>query len=113
MCQVRPETAITRQQTQAIKALARRQEESRNLLSTSPKLAAFPDSRPGAFTEKHFSPAELGELWNLSANSIRRMFESEPGVLIFDNSANRRHRTLRIPESVAGRVYARMSRGSR
>ncbi|MCU1316972.1 MAG: hypothetical protein JWN63_2294, partial [Candidatus Acidoferrum typicum] len=27
--------------------------------------------------ERHFSPAELGERWNLSADTVRRMFENE------------------------------------
>jgi hypothetical protein len=71
--------------------------------------------------ERHYTLAELGELWNLSADTVRRMFENEPGVLVFENpvrSSSRRFRTLRIPESVAQRVYSRFSnsglaRGSR
>lgn len=62
--------------------------------------------------ERHYSPAELGELWNLSADTVRRMFEGEPGVLVFENpvrSSSRRFRTLRIPASVAERVYSRFS----
>jgi hypothetical protein len=62
--------------------------------------------------ERHYSPAELGELWNLSADTVRRMFEEEPGVLVFENpvrSSSRRFRTLRIPESVAERVYSRFT----
>jgi len=48
----------------------------------------------------------------LSHDTIRRMFENEPGVLIFENaerSPSRRRRTSRIPESVAERVYCRLS----
>jgi hypothetical protein len=59
--------------------------------------------------ERHYSPAELGELWNLSTDTVRRMFENEHGVLAFENpvrSSSRRFRTLRIPESVAERVYS-------
>ena len=62
--------------------------------------------------ERHYSPAELAELWNLSADTVRRMFENEPGILVFENpvrSSSRRFRTLRIPESVAQRVYMRFS----
>jgi hypothetical protein len=62
--------------------------------------------------ERHYSPAELGDLWNLSADTIRRAFENEPGVLVFENpvrSSNRRFRTLRIPESIALRVYNRLT----
>lgn len=59
--------------------------------------------------DRHYTPAELGKLWNLSADTVRRMFESEPGVLVFENpvrSSSRRSRTLRIPASVAERVYS-------
>ena len=61
---------------------------------------------------KAFSPAELADKWSLSADTITRMFEREPGVLIFENpgrSPIRRRRTLRIPESVAERVYVRLT----
>jgi hypothetical protein len=70
---------------------------------------------PG-FAVKHYSPAELTELWGLSVETIRRMFEGEPGVLIFENpdkGSERRRRTMRIPESVAARVYLRLSTRSR
>jgi len=53
-------------------------------------------------------------MWSLSADTIRRMFEREPGVLVFENPdkcSSRRRRTLRIPESVASRVHAKLSRG--
>jgi len=62
--------------------------------------------------EHHYSPTELAEMWSLSADTIRRLFENEPGVLVFENpvrSSDRRSRTLRIPESVALCVYTRLS----
>ena len=34
-----------------------------------------------ASTEKHYKPAELGELWGLNAETIRRLFDDEPGVV--------------------------------
>lgn len=55
-----------------------------------------------------FSPAELATLWNLSEQSIRRLFQDEPGVFKLGTSNPRRKRgyiTLRIPESVALRVF--------
>lgn len=58
-------------------------------------------------------PSELAERWSLSVDVVRRMFEREPGVLIFENPShnpNRRHRTMRVPESVALRVYERLCR---
>jgi len=63
-------------------------------------------------TERHFSAEELGKLWNVSGDTIRRLFEREPGVLVIERarSRNARHyRTLRIPESVAERVHRRLS----
>jgi hypothetical protein len=60
--------------------------------------------------ERHFSPQDLAELWRLDADTIRRLFEKEPGVLIVEPGAKnrgRRYRTMRIPESVALRVYRR------
>jgi hypothetical protein len=61
--------------------------------------------------EQHFSPAELAAQWNLSEDTVRRIFEREPDVLIFENperGSSRRRRTLRVPESVAERVYRRL-----
>ena len=58
---------------------------------------------------RHFTAAELGELWQLDESTIRRLFQDEPGVLRIGKS-NRRdgkrdYVTLRIPEGVARRVY--------
>jgi hypothetical protein len=78
-------------------------------MATATKLVEV-RGRESRMYERHYSPAELGELWNLSADTVRRMFENEPGVLVFENpvrSSSRRFRTLRIPESVAERVYSR------
>ena len=64
------------------------------------------------FQERHYSPAELAEQWNLSEDTVRRIFEREQGVLIFENPeriSSRRRRTMRIPESVAQRAYRRMT----
>lgn len=81
-------------------------------MATATKLAVVPSGEELRMHERHYSPAELGGMWSLSADTIRRVFESEPGVLVFENpvrSSDRRFRTLRIPESVALRVYTRLS----
>ena len=55
-------------------------------------------------------PEQLAELWALSPDTVRRMFEHEAGVLVIERPriyGKRRYRTLRIPESVAQRVYHR------
>ena len=66
--------------------------------------------------EQHFSPAELADEWNLSEDTVRRIFERESDFLIFEDPArrsSRRRRTLRIPESVAERVHRRLSTRTR
>ena len=62
--------------------------------------------------ERHYSPAELGELWGLHPKTIIRLFRDTPGVLKLQ-----RHRlrgkpyvTLRIPESVAKEAHRRLAR---
>lgn len=62
--------------------------------------------------ERHFSPAQVGELWNLSADTVRHLFENEPGVLVIGNteprSGKRGYKTLRIPAQVVERVHRRL-----
>ena len=63
--------------------------------------------------EPHFSVAHVAERWGLSADTVRRLFEREQGVLVIEpprgRFSRRRYRTLRIPESVAERVHHRLS----
>jgi hypothetical protein len=63
---------------------------------------------------RHFTATELAEIWKLDETTIRRIFLDEPGVLKIGKS-NRRdgkrdYVTLRIPESVALRVYQERTR---
>ena len=58
--------------------------------------------------ERHYTPQEIAGAWGLSKQTIVRMFEKEPGVLVVQNSRIRslvRKRTLRIPQSVLERVH--------
>ena len=58
-------------------------------------------------TERHWTPEQLGELWGLSADSIQRLFEREPGVLVIERARSSRRRThFADPKSVAERVHA-------
>ena len=62
--------------------------------------------------ERHFSVQTLAELWGLSTDAIRDLFENEPGVLTIGartSGRKRRYVTLRIPESIAARVYRRLA----
>jgi DeoR/GlpR family transcriptional regulator of sugar metabolism len=66
-------------------------------------------------TEKHFSVAELAALWKVSSDTIRRIFAEMPGVLKIGHGPSKKARkyvTLRIPESVATRQHAVMTKGT-
>lgn len=75
-----------------------------------------PAAQPGAvpsFTQCHYTVRELAELWKLSDDKIRELFENEPGVIVIGeqwSGRKRRYVTLRIPEHVAERVYRRLVR---
>jgi hypothetical protein len=63
--------------------------------------------------EKHFTVAEISELWQLDKKTVRRLFEHEPEVFSFGSSESRvkrRYRTLRIPESVMVKVHRKMTK---
>ena len=56
-----------------------------------------------------YSVKELAFIWNLDAETVRRIFIREPGVMIFRNQSpgKRVYRLLRIPGTVAIRVARR------
>jgi hypothetical protein len=57
---------------------------------------------------KVYTPRELAELWKLSENSVRRLFQDQSGVFVMGDSnprGKRGYSTLRIPQSVAERVF--------
>jgi hypothetical protein len=65
--------------------------------------------------ERHYSIAEIVELWGLSEKTIRRIFSSEPGVVTWGHEEQRfkrAYKTLRVPESVLQRVHRRIRRAS-
>jgi hypothetical protein len=72
-----------------------------------------PNAAP-EFAVRHYSPAEIAQLWSLSVDSVRKIFENEPGVLVLGNPEPRRgkrsYTTLRIPEYVVERVHRRLSK---
>jgi hypothetical protein len=73
-----------------------------------PAAESSQNTATGMAIERHYTPDELGQLWNLSADTVRRLFEREPGVLVIERATSRarRYRTLRRPESVAQRCIA-------
>jgi hypothetical protein len=75
-------------------------------MASQPKLPDFD------FASKHFRVRELAESWELSDDTVRKVFEAEPGVLHIGSEHStghkRRYCSLRIPASVAERVYRRL-----
>ncbi len=63
-------------------------------------------------TERHFTPTQLAELWNMSPSTVRELFAEEEGVIRLGEPSRREGKKLvrsyysmRIPESVATRVH--------
>jgi hypothetical protein len=56
-----------------------------------------------------YTVKELAFIWNMDAETVRRIFIEEPGVMIFRNQSpgKRIYRLLRIPGPVAIRVARR------
>jgi len=62
--------------------------------------------------ERHYAVIEVAEMWNLSTDKVREIFEHEPGVLVIGDRNPRRKRrylTLRIPQTVLQRVHNRLA----
>lgn len=62
--------------------------------------------------ERHYAVTEIAEMWNLSPDKVREIFEDEPGVLVIGDRSprhKRRYVTLRIPHTVLQRVHRRLS----
>jgi hypothetical protein len=75
------------------------------------EIAAEP--RPD-FLEVHYTLRELSQSWQVSMRSLRPHFTDEPGVVKFGvpgltRGRKRPYVSLRIPASVAQRVYFRMT----
>jgi hypothetical protein len=62
------------------------------------------------FSERHYTIAELAQMWSISYEAVRRLFDHEPGVFRMKSRGSlgrREYATVRIPESVARRVRQR------
>jgi hypothetical protein len=63
-----------------------------------------------AALERHYSVAEVASLWNVSPDSIRRLFRNRLDVFKLDSPDTKTKRgycVLRIPESVVKAVHAK------
>jgi hypothetical protein len=60
-------------------------------------------------TERKLSYREIAAEWKLSIETVRRLFDGEPGTVRFghpDTRRKRRYFVARVPESVVNRVIA-------
>jgi len=65
--------------------------------------------------EQHYSIIEISKLWALSQKTVRKIFENEPGVILWGREETRHkrgYRTLRVPETVLQRVHRKLRHAS-
>jgi hypothetical protein len=67
------------------------------------------NERREPFEERHFTVPELASMWRLSREFVRQVVQHEPGVTewVRQHPGRRRYRVLRVPQSVAERLYNR------
>jgi transcriptional regulator GlxA family with amidase domain len=65
--------------------------------------------------EPHLTVEQVARRRNLSSDTVRRLFLTEPGVIVIKTPKphKRVYRSLRIPESVEQRVFGRFTNGGR
>jgi hypothetical protein len=59
--------------------------------------------------EKHYSIADLCELWAVSRETVRHLVMNEPGVIKIRMGKKEKNNRYSIPESVARRIHTRLS----
>ena len=72
-----------------------------------------PSVETPAPAERHYAPLEVAELWQFNVETIRQLFQDEPGVVVLQSpikKGKRPYKTLRIPHSVLERVHKRLQR---
>ena len=72
----------------------------------------YPLEAPAA-AERHYTPGEVAELWQFNVETIRQLFQNEPGVVVLQSpikKGKRPYKTIRIPHSVLERVHKRLQR---
>jgi hypothetical protein len=81
----------------------------------TPIMPSTPDAT-NPLEEIHYTPQELADTKKVNPSTIIRLFIDEPGVVRIGHPATRtrrQHFTLRIPASVAARVFNRLTVGKR
>lgn len=62
--------------------------------------------------QPHFRIEQIASLWELSTDTVRKLFVNEPGVLRVRTGLVSRRSTLLIPTEVLERVHTRLSESS-
>jgi hypothetical protein len=75
-----------------------------------PKESILPE-----FLERHYTLPELSSHWHMSIRTLRDWFADEPGVVRYgteklSKGKKRTYVSVRVPESIAKRVYSRMTK---
>jgi AraC-like DNA-binding protein len=63
--------------------------------------------------DRHLSIAEIAQQWGVSKDTVRRHFESVPGVLRLghrETKAKRRYFTVRVPERIVRAQHALLTK---
>jgi hypothetical protein len=74
---------------------------------------ADPNPTMPTAAERHYTPSDVADLWRLNVETIRRLFQNEPGVMVLQTAVRkgkRPYKTIRIPHSVLERVRACLQR---
>jgi hypothetical protein len=80
-----------------------------NVMATMKKPMGVESTR-SPIMEEHFKCKDLAEKWCMSESTILKLFVDEPGVIkIGERSSRKRTKvSIRIPLSVAERVYRKL-----
>ena len=92
--------------------LARKAAESYRFFDT---ITGTSSSASDLASERHYSVIEISKLWALSEKTVRKIFEREPGVILWGTEERlhkRAYRTLRVPETVLHRVHRKLRKAS-
>jgi len=75
-------------------------------MSNTSSLPRYENSTAQCHLERIFKVQEVASEWQLSVDTIQRLFAAEPDVFVIQSG---RKRTLRIPHQVKERVWRRMT----
>ena len=89
-------------------------------MQSQAKIAQMPgisgEGESPQFAALHWTISEIAQLWKLSDETVRKIFEKEPGVISIgaerSTGRKRRYLTIRVPGDVLERVYRRLQRTS-